>query len=267
MGQHKLGEGIAAQGSFISRGLMSYIITYIMRRGMQLDDYRKSCISTFTTPFTARCIYTYSGEEYLDNYGSVEIEEVFFKATSLGTTITATYINTVYTTFLNSTIISSDTAIAHPMEVYWQLKDLSLFLSDYASSLATRIGASFGTTTAAFPALTSTIIGPTSSTTQLISTVKSKLNQGAKVGLGVTAVFGVLALSTAIFLVMIWRRKKQALRDAPTVPEMSGNSRGLRIFLRGEWKAEVDGESHPIEIDSRGVIVIPGPPVGLEAPR
>ncbi|KAH7394776.1 hypothetical protein BKA66DRAFT_455799 [Pyrenochaeta sp. MPI-SDFR-AT-0127] len=45
---------------------------------------------------------------------------------------------------------------------------------------------------------------------------------------------------------------------------MSGQSAGFKKFFGGKWRAEADGESQPVEIDSRDVFVIPCPPAELE---
>jgi len=173
----------------------------------------------------------------------------------------------------NITVLTSGTAYAIPDTIFWQSNDLNLFPSDYARSLATVIGVPYGASTSPSPAPAPTfsIKGPTSSATQSIQTptsgVKPTLSKGTKVGVGVASTFGALILGAIIFYTVWLRRRKRALQYETKLPEMSGNSKGLRIFLKGEWRAEAEAESQPVEIDSRGVVIMPGPPSELEAPH
>lgn len=59
------------------------------------------------------------------------------------------------TTFSNMTIVSTGIALAQPIIIAWNLDDMSVFPSDYAKSLAQRIGISVSTS--ASPAGTSAL--------------------------------------------------------------------------------------------------------------
>jgi hypothetical protein len=88
------------------------------------------------------------------------------------------------------------------------------------------------------------------------------LSTGAKAGIGAgVGLAGLLITLTFIGIVLLHRRK----RSDPNMPEMTGHSLGLKRFLGGKWRSEVEGRSEPVEIDSRGVRVVGGPPVELAA--
>ena len=144
----------------------------------------------------------------------------------------------------STTVLSTGTLWAEPVTVYWQSEDLSRFPSDYATSLAAAIGFSLNAQTSAPPT--------------------SGLSKGATAGIVVGAVLGAALVGRIIILVFL-RRRKQSKYHGPTIPEMSGQSTGFKKFFRGRWRAEADGTSNPVEIDSRNVFVIPGSPVELDA--
>jgi hypothetical protein len=88
---------------------------------------------------------------------------------------------------------------------------------------------------------------------------------GAKAGIAIGAILGVALLAGLVIICCLHQRMKkwQHLK----VPEMSGQPSGLMRLLRGNWGGEMDGSSQPVEIDSRQVVVVPGPPAELEAPH
>ena len=59
------------------------------------------------------------------------------------------------------------------------------------------------------------------------------------------------------------------------LPEMEGDSNGLKAFVGGKWRAEAHGTSdpveagvlEPVEVESRSVRVITGAPVELDATK
>jgi hypothetical protein len=91
------------------------------------------------------------------------------------------------------------------------------------------------------------------------------LSTGAKAGIAIGAILGVALLAGLVIICCLRQRKKK--RQHPIVSEMSGQSSGLRRLLKGNWRGEMDGSSQPVEIDSRQVVVVPGPPAELEAPH
>lgn len=74
-----------------------------------------------------------------------------------------------------------------------------------------------------------------------------------------------VACGVTILTSIWWLRRKRRKIPHPNDPELTAHSRGLRIFLKGKWRAEAEGLSQPVETEGRSVIIIPGPPVELEA--
>jgi hypothetical protein len=147
--------------------------------------------------------------------------------------------------------VFTGTVWAEPVSVYWQSSDLSLFPSAYATSLASAMNVPFLSATS-----------PTSST--LPTRTPEALSVGAKAGIGVGAFFGVAIIAGALVFVSLRRRKRQKSMQHPDLPEMNGQDSGFKRMFAGKWRAEVDGSSKPVEIDSRNVMVMPGSPVELE---
>jgi hypothetical protein len=164
-----------------------------------------------------------------------------------------TFVTTVYDVYdvingveLSSpTILTSGTAVAEPMLVYWQSSDLSNFPSAYAASLASLLNLPLEATT----------------------TTATGLSTSAKDGISVGAALGSLTLSIVLIMLFLRHRKRKRAAQHPAVPEMSGFSSGFRSFMNGRWRSEAEGKSEPVEMDSRSVNVIPGPPVELDAAR
>jgi hypothetical protein len=164
-----------------------------------------------------------------------------------------TFVTTVYDVYdvingveLSSpTILTSGTAVAEPMLVYWQSSDLSNFPSAYAASLASLLNLPLEATT----------------------TTATGLSTGAKVGISVGTALGSLALSIILIMLFLRHRKRKRAAQNPAVAEMSGVSSGFRSFMNGRWRSEAEAKSEPVEMDSRNVNVIPGPPVELDAAR
>lgn len=226
------------------------------------------CSSLFTTPFTAIVGFTLSNTVYFDftwwDHGS----STFAPAPGVIVSLSSSWRMSVYK---NTTVLSSDNAWARPFEVFWQARDLRDFPEDYASSLATKIGVPFALTTPPSPGSTITVAQSTSTSAPAapgLSTAAPQLNTAAKAGIGAGAAMGALLLISVVVLIWRrrWKRRKQASISIPGVPEMSGNSSGLKSFMEGKWRAEVDGDESqiPVEVDSKSVKIIPGPPVELE---
>jgi len=147
--------------------------------------------------------------------------------------------------------VTSGTATASPVIVYWHSSELYQFPSDYAYSLASVIKVSFGEKTS-----TPIPKGPDNR--------RPSLSPGAIAGIAIG--IGTVVISSIVILLYLWRRRKQRqLLQHPDVPEMEGSSRGLKRFVGGKWRAETDGTSSPVEAGSTSVRIIPGPPVELDS--
>jgi len=147
------------------------------------------------------------------------------------------------------TQVTTGTATASPIIVYWHSSELYQFPSDYAYSLASVIKVPFGEKTS-----TPTPKGPNR---------RPSLSPGAIAGIAIGT--GALVISSIVALLYLWRRRKQRQRlQHPGISEMEGSSRGLKRFVGGKWRAETDGTSSPVEAGSGSVMIIPGPPVELD---
>jgi hypothetical protein len=97
---------------------------------------------------------------------------------------------------------------------------------------------------------------------------KPSLSTGAKAGIAIGAILGFSLIAGAIAVLVLRKRRKAQVPGMPEdVAEMPSHSAGLKRLFRGKWRVEMDGDSQPVEIDSRKVYVVPGPPAELEAPQ
>ena len=205
---------------------------------MFLRDYRQ-CQGAFTTPLTVIApTTTTSGGSTYTKWGSSTRTIIRGWTGSDGIKTTESTVSTDYYT----TVVSSGTLWAEPVVVYWKSSDLSHFPSAYASILASAMGL--------------TAEDETSATGS-----SSGIQTGVKAGITIGAIFAV-AVFGGILVFLRLRMRKRMRR--PDLPEMSGQSSGLKRLFHGKWRAEMETKSEPVEIDSRKVLVIPGPPVELD---
>ncbi|CAN9133256.1 unnamed protein product [Alternaria alternata] len=140
--------------------------------------------------------------------------------------------------------------------IYWRASDLSLFPTDYASSLASVIDVPFGNSTA----------GPTSPASG--DGGNSGLSPGAIAGIAV-GVATLIILGVVALLFLRRRRKRQTQEKqrlpTPAVAEMQGESTGLQHFVGGKWRAESDAGAQLVEAGSRPVTLSPKEPVELDS--
>ncbi|PVH96169.1 hypothetical protein DM02DRAFT_674992 [Periconia macrospinosa] len=232
------------------------------------------CATTFSTPWTALVAYTESGSTYWD-------------ATVKGVTKR------------NFTTVSSGVAFGTQIHIMWNANDLNSFPPAYASSLAKRIGIPYPTTTPTTtpsPGSTSEIPRPTQSGGEEPppTSSESQLSTSAKTGIGVGSAIGAIAIMIALIAVLLWRKRQrqhgkihssemdgaalaqlsgdnstlnmvEADPNAAVIPEVSGASRGLTMFLKGKWRAEADGGQPQLQgIDLRRYRAEPGTPSELE---
>ena len=174
----------------------------------------------------------------------------------------------------NVTTITQGLAVAEGYVVAWQEKELFLFPTDYATSLARRIGSPWGSSTA-LPASTSSLPPETSPPSPSLAPTPSStgLSTGSKVGIAVGAVAGAL-LGAIVLWAYLWRRKKRnqvpqttEIEGTPT-PEMADQDEelaGRKWYLGGRWRSEVRTEEPAGELDSTAVQIIPRLPVELDA--
>jgi hypothetical protein len=169
-------------------------------------DNEGMCTSTFSTPVTA--------------YRAIDTDAVNSPANQSPNT------SRVATATANSTILSYGTEYVAPLLLVWQETDLSHFDKDYASALAQRLNINFQ------PTATGSVIAATASTTSGVTAVTpistavsqpdppttstSVLSTGAKAGIGIAAVVGVVFLAVASFLLYkkVFRRQTKLNRES-----------------------------------------------------
>ncbi|KAH7086093.1 hypothetical protein BKA63DRAFT_560706 [Paraphoma chrysanthemicola] len=210
--------------------------------GMFPTNFRQ-CEGTISTPFTALApvIATVTSGSSVSRV-TIWDDSVTRAITTTGSDGRPDIVNTVQN-FSQTTVISNGKLWAEPVTVYWQAEDLSLFPSVYASSLASAIGISFGKSL------------PEGSSSRGLSV-------GAIVGIAVGAVVLAFLIGGGIILILLHRRKQQPHTE---LSELSGQSNGFRKLFGGKWRAEVDGNSKPAELESKHVYEVPVPPAELEA--
>jgi hypothetical protein len=162
-------------------------------------------------------------------------------------------------------------ALAEPVTVHWQSSDLTRFPSAYATSLASYMGvtieAPLPNTASSLPTISG--VGQPPSTNEPSELSKSGIPEGVIIGFGAGA-FAALALVTGVIIYWLRRRRRRKRHAFATehglATELPNQSSGLRSWLRGRWRAEMDGKEAPVEIDSKNIHTSSGPVAELEAP-
>jgi hypothetical protein len=94
----------------------------------------------------------------------------------------------------------------------------------------------------------------------------TKSSSGMQIGVKASIAIGaILAIAMLGGILVLFRLRKRKRMRLPDLPEMSGQSSGLKRLFHGKWRAEMEAKSERVEIYSRKALVIPGPPVELEA--
>jgi hypothetical protein len=209
-------------------------------------NFGQDCQGGFSTPRTALAIFTTTIIDPFDNnrtFSGIDTTTRF--CTRPGGSQTCAN----PTNLQRPTVISSGMAYATPFGVYWVESDLSNFPSDYASSLASLVDATFGgNNTTADPSPGSKDGG-----------LSPGAIAGIAVGIGLSVILGI------VVLLFFWRRKKQQKKrlQQPDEAEMDGNSQEFTRSVNTKWRAEVDGSPLPVEAGTGGVV--PQSPVELES--
>jgi hypothetical protein len=171
---------------------------------------------------------------------------------------------------LNITTITTGRAVADPVVIGWQMKDMSEFPSAYASSLVFRIRVTLETSSSSHsPASSSNLAQQTYPPLPVSS---SGLSTGAKIGIGLGVGLGALVLFLVVVISLFLRRKRRKITDSTpagtTTHKMEDQDKTLaarKWFLFGRWRSEHAGEERRHELGSRTVNVVPGPPVEMDA--
>ena len=97
---------------------------------------------------------------------------------------------------------------------------------------------------------------------------RSGIPEGVIIGSSVGA-FARLGLLTGVIIYWLRRRRRKHHAFATEhglATELPNQSTGLRSWVRGRWRAEMDGKEAPVEIDSRNIHSPSEPIAELEAP-
>jgi len=182
---------------------------------------------------------------------------------------------------VNATTMASGYMFAQPLTVFWRVKDLNSFNSEYASSLAHDLGVEV-------PALTTTGSPAPSSTSTSSTTAKGPeitpaqgLTTGAKIGISLGTIFGLLLLAALGFYFFYARKRRAAAvaaaaentqpdraEEGEYVPEMEDQDHehaSRKLFAQGRWRSEADAAQKVSELQNASETR--AAPVELEARR
>jgi hypothetical protein len=210
------------------------------------------CVSAISTPLPVRALYTTT---YTNGRADSFYEQIINDQSTVS----------------NMTTMTRGTAIADPLYVAWEAKDLSLFPVAYATSLAQKIGVDF--TPTATPASGATTDGPSrTGTPSQNNSADSSMSSGTKIGIGVGVGVGAALLVALIAMCVVLRRlrkRNQPVASYPneTTPAMDGHDAGLmknKWYQRGQPHEEIELNAGPNELDSMPVNYMPTAPVELE---
>lgn len=227
------------------------------------------CVSAIKTPLPVRALYTTRFDN--GNIGSF-YEQVINDQTTLS----------------NMTTMATGTAIADPLYVAWEAKDLSLFPVAYATSLASAISVDFTPTATPASGVSSGSPSQTGSGSGSGngSDSSSGLSSGAKIGIGVGVGVGAALLFALIAMGIIIRRlrnrnKGEAAYPNESTPAMHSELHGEGVtgggMVKNKWyhrqrpeegiEMNQPGSGNgfgPNELDSMPVSYVSGPPIELE---
>ncbi|KAH7399193.1 hypothetical protein DE146DRAFT_526087 [Phaeosphaeria sp. MPI-PUGE-AT-0046c] len=221
------------------------------------------CVSVISTPLPVRALFT----TRFDNGNTGSFYEQIINDQS---------------TLSNMTTMTRGTAIADPLYVAWEAKDLSLFPVAYATSLASQISVDFTPTatpasgvSSGGPSQTGSGSGNGSSDSGLSS--GTKIGIGVGVGVGAALVFALVAMGIVIRRLRN-RNKAEAAYPNESTPAMHSELHGDGVtgagMVKGKWYQRAQPgqgiemnqghNSGPNELDSMPVSYVSGPPIELE---
>jgi hypothetical protein len=223
------------------------------------------CVSSIATPLPVRAVVTTT---YTNGVSSSFYEQVINDKSTISSIST----------------MSKGTAIADPLYVAWESKDLSLFPVGYATSLAKKIGIAFTPAATPASATASRNVSQTDSVTDSSQTSDSTsgstytpdsgLSNSTKIGIGVGVGAGAALLAALIAMAFIIRRLRRRNRAAASYPNESTpamEDHGAAI-AKNKWyhrarpveQENSDNGMNMNELDSMPLNVMPGQPVELD---
>ncbi|KAJ4295034.1 hypothetical protein N0V90_007042 [Kalmusia sp. IMI 367209] len=186
------------------------------------------------------------------------------------------FINSTYgtdgfstSTFSNISTVTSGLIAHDPIVVGWQQKDLSMFPTEYVSSLASRYNTLWANASNPTPGSTSNLPNQTNQPS-LINQPSNELSMGARAGVGVGVSIGVVLFAIIGSLLLLRRKRKvraMAERSEGGIPEMEDRDEVLsskKWYLFGRWRNEMPAENQRLELDSRPVNMVSATPIELD---
>jgi hypothetical protein len=230
------------------------------------SEWASVCISNISTAFPVYAPFTTS---VISSHATYE-ETIFTEAYeyTVRAFVDSSYGTDGYftSTFSNISTMTSGLIAGDPIVVGWQQTDLSLFPTEYVSSLAHRYSISWSSPTSLpTPASRSNLPNQTNAP----NSTPTGLSTGAKAGIGVGVAFGVLLVAATIIMFMFRRRRNHAVLQHPGghVAEMEDRDEVLsskKWYLFGKWRNEMAVENQLHELDSTAVDVVPGSLVEMD---
>jgi hypothetical protein len=219
---------------------------------------------TFGTEWPEACVSHFS--KGLSAYAPVSFDSMTFSAYDLTTRVLVDGVSST-TTIFNIKSVANGIAIADPVIVGWGEHDLSTFPTEYANSLARRIGVTQPSITQRTGITQPPMTVPTAKVSDPTGSIHSSLSTGAKAGIGVGVILGVFLVALVLFLICLQRTKKKSpAAPSENTAEMEDQYHASQgWFMQSRWRNEVDGSETQKELDSKTVHVVPGPPVELDS--
>jgi hypothetical protein len=197
------------------------------------------CVSAISTPLPVRALYTTT---YTNGNSASFYEQVINDQSTVS----------------NITTMTRGTAVADPLYVAFEAKDLSLFPIAYATSLAQKIGVDF--TPTATPASSGSNLP---SQTNAPTDSDSGLSSGAKIGIGVGVGVGIALLFACLAMGIIIRRLRKRNNAVTTYPNETtpamlddtsiGAGKGKWAHRTPNEEIELRNSGAPNELDSTPV--------------
>jgi hypothetical protein len=217
------------------------------------DEVVSYCVSSISTPLQARAMVTQTLTEISDGKTTLHTTLVYEYLTVFFVESTGGYWSSpVNSTVSSMTTVTSALAVADPYVVAWQRKDLSLFPTAYAASLAHDMGVSIASMGDSIVYYRSAVASGDWPLETGPSPASHELSTAAKAGVGVGSAFGGVIIAGSIFILWLKMRRKcavserrlptQETRDVHEIEDSSGRSERPMWFVGGRWRNEAHAD-------------------------
>jgi hypothetical protein len=178
------------------------------------DEVVSYCVSSISTPLQARAMVTQTLTEISNGKTTLHTTLVYEYLTVFSTGSTGGYWSSpVSSTVSSMTTVTSALAVADPYVVAWQQKDLSLFPTAYAASLAHNMGVSIASMGDSIVYYRSAVASGDWPLETGASPASHELSTAAKAGVGVGSAFGGVIIAASIFVLWLKMRRKRAVSE------------------------------------------------------